>query len=48
MLKEGYQKVARLSSCGPLYRTDDAPFIDKTRSIQNRQFSEMDGAGRRI
>jgi hypothetical protein len=48
MLKEGYQKVICLSSCAPLYQTDDAPTLDKTRSIQNRQFSEMDGAGRRI
>ena len=25
MLKEGYQKVIRLFSCAPFYRTDDVP-----------------------
>ena len=48
MLKEGYQKVI----CFPLYTSVLIPMLllplDKTRSIQNRQFSSMDGARCRI
>ena len=44
MLKEGYQKVIRLSHAHPSIELMMFLLLDKTRSIQNRQFSEMDGA----
>ena len=50
MLKDGYEKVHYpFLLCFSLDQTDDPPaLLDKTRSIQNLQFSEMDGAGCRI
>ena len=50
MLREGYKKVIPLfilMSTLPDQLMTFLP-IEKTRSIQNRQFSEMDGAGCRI
>ena len=47
-LREGYEKVILLTPYVlPTYRTDNAP-LDKTRSIQNLQISEVDGVGKRI
>ncbi|KAI0280023.1 hypothetical protein BGY98DRAFT_377037 [Russula aff. rugulosa BPL654] len=47
MLKEGYEKVICLMSL-PRIEPMTLLHLDKTRSIQNRQLSGMDGSGRRI
>jgi len=43
MLKDGYRNVILPFTISQPSRTE-LP-LDKTRSIQDRQFSEMDGAG---
>jgi hypothetical protein len=47
MLKEGYQKVIFPFSTNPPFVLSSITLLplDKTRSIQNCQISEMDGAG---
>ena len=45
MLREGYKKVSFSYVNPPRTKVMSFSLIDKTRSIQNCQFSEMDGAG---
>lgn len=49
MLKDGYRKVIGFSLYAPFLVSNDDPLpLDKTRSIQNCKFSEMDGSRRRV
>jgi hypothetical protein len=48
MLKEGHDESFALLRALPFVKLMTLLPLDKTRSIQNRQFSETDGSGRGI